>query len=70
MYDVCLILIKEQVVEKRSIVCTSTKHIANMLSITNSSMLMISVSENFLVKSECSFLQKYDLYLSGTIYLY
>jgi len=59
-YEVCLIRIKEQVGEKRSAICTHRyadcpPNIPNMLSIKNSSMLMISVSENFLVESEWVF---------------
>jgi hypothetical protein len=56
LYEVCLIRIKEQVGEKRNTVCThryaeclltnTLPNITNMLSIKNSSMLMISVSEN------------------------
>ena len=64
----CLIRIKEQVGEK-STVCThryagcllkntSTKDNKYMLSINNSSMLMILVSENFLVESELFSLNK------------
>jgi len=62
MYAVCLIGMKEQVGEKRSTVCAHRyadcllkyrpPNIANMLSIKNSSMLMLSVSENFWVESE------------------
>jgi hypothetical protein len=48
---------------------TSTK-ITNMLSIKKSSMLMISVSENFLVESEWGFFTKKNLSLPSTMYLY
>jgi hypothetical protein len=61
LYEVCLIRIKEQVGEKKSKVCTHkysecilkntsnkyNKYVVN----EHSSMLMISVSENFLVES-------------------
>jgi hypothetical protein len=67
MYEVlvCLIRIKEEVGEKKSTVCThryadcllkntstkDNKYVVNQ----ESSMLMISVSKNLLVESECGF---------------
>jgi hypothetical protein len=66
LYEVCLIRIKKQVVEKRSTVgihrsvdCLE-KHVhqtTNMLSIKNSGILIISVSENIMVESQWFFLQ-------------
>ena len=49
------IKIKKQVGQKRSTVCTQTYAdcLENMMAIKNSSMLKISISENFLVESDC-----------------
>ena len=80
LYEVCLIRIKEQVGEKRSTVGahryadyllkTRPPNIANMLSIKNSSMLKISVSENFLVESRVVFYKIRCLFLAQGICIY
>jgi hypothetical protein len=56
LYEICLIRIKEHVGEKRGTVCAHRyadcllKNIANMLSMKNASILMISVSKNWRLK--------------------
>jgi hypothetical protein len=53
------IKIKEQIGEKRGTVCTHryADCLENMMAIKNSSMLRISISENFLVESEWCFMK-------------
>ena len=81
LHEVCLIRIKEQVSGKRSTVCThgyadcllkntSTKDNKYVVNQKNSSILMISVSGNFLIESVvfcqkqiCPFLSQWVFYL-------
>ena len=82
LYEVCLIWIKEQIDEKRSTVCThryadcllkntSTKHSKYVFNKKNSSMLMISVSENLFGRIRVFFLQdKICPFLAQSICIY